>query len=131
MIEGLSQKRTKRVTDASENAIQKSIIEWMRATNAHKKGWLFYHIPNGGSGQTTGQKIHNWKMGVLGGVADIGITSPTSRSMYIEVKTPSGKLEPHQKGFKEHCDKYKIRCETARSLDDAILILNAWGFPNG
>lgn len=127
MIEGLSQRTPKRLTDATENQVQRSIIKYMRATRALKLGWTFHSIPNGGKGRN---QINANLMGELSGAGDLAIIGPDQRIHYMEVKTQSGLLGPYQEDFQRHCARVGLDYEVARNLDDAILILNAWGFPS-
>jgi hypothetical protein len=124
----LSKKRTYRKgIDPTENQIQMAIIDYLRTAQAHKQGWTFYAVPNDGRGGKA-HKIHAWKMGQLSGVGDVYLNDPQGYSMYIEVKRCDGIQSKHQIEFQKHCETKGIPYEIARSLDDAKIILDNWGF---
>lgn len=111
----------------SEAQIQKSIIAMMRQTNAHKRGWTFFHCPNDGR-LGKGYRIHAYAMGQLSGVPDIVLSGPDGRTRFMEVKTAKGKLSEHQEGFRLHCVRWGIPWSLVRSLSDATAVLGDWGF---
>lgn len=113
----------------SESAIQKSIIAMMRKTNAHRRGWTFFHCPNDGR-NGKGYRIHAYQMGQLAGVPDIVIAGPDGLIRFIEVKAAKGRLSEHQEGFRLHCERYGLPWALVRSCGDAIDVLEGWGFFN-
>ena len=48
---------------------------------------------------------------------------PTSRVVYIEVKTPNGKLSPVQEAFQEQCVKDRIDYWVVHDVDELIKLL--------
>ena len=61
------------------------------------------------------------------GVPDFAFTLPDGRSAYMEVKTPKGKLNPHQKAFRQRCWDNNVPYALVTNDDDAMAILYEWG----
>jgi len=58
------------------------------------------------------------------GFADLMYFGKDGTVAFIEVKTPTGKVKPEQLVFLEMMSNYGHRCGVARSVQDAINIVN-------
>lgn len=62
--------------------------------------------------------------GLPKGFSDLsGVRKSDGRAVYIEVKTPSGRVSPEQSNFIEQMQKYHALAGVARSVEDAIKII--------
>jgi hypothetical protein len=117
-----------------ESQMQRNLIRWWsiacRGFGIHE--WMLFSIPNGGGG---GEKRGYWLRleGARRGPPDLvltvprakwgGITDPRNHSfagLFLELKTPTGRLSPEQKIFHEHLTKNGYRVAVCRSLDEAV-----------
>jgi hypothetical protein len=102
----------------SEDKIQSDCYLWFHNTQVRLRCLLF-HIPNGGKrGEREANKFR--AMGVVAGIPDLFLSIPTEthHGLYIEMKTPTGKLSPEQKEvhIKLVSEGYKVII--CRSLED-------------
>jgi hypothetical protein len=71
------------------------------------------------------------------GIADILIIAqpdrgnPQGKVIFLEVKTPKGRLSDSQVQFKAQCDKFCIPYEVARSPEDARVVLRKYNIIGG
>lgn len=62
--------------------------------------------------------------GLPKGYSDLcGVRKSDGRAVYIEVKTPTGKVRPEQENFIEQMRKYHALAGIARSVEDALEIV--------
>jgi len=108
----------------SERLIQSAIfahIAWRK-----NPGWLFWHVPNEGKRSPwVGADLK--RQGLLPGVGDVSIVSPTGRYHEIEVKAPGGRVTQAQQTRQEQLKASGVICATAYGLDAALAILEDWG----
>lgn len=108
-----------------ESNSQVQFVHYLRI--AHPKV-LFFSIPNGTliAGDPK-KRAMRWsilkKEGALAGTADLFIALPNQAfsGLFMEFKTPKGRLEPTQKEFATRCVESGYSHVVARSCDDAIL----------
>ena len=99
----------------SEHVIQCQAIQWIRQHTPY----VCYAIPNGGSrGRRQGAALK--AEGVLAGIPDLCIPA---LSLFIEMKTPTGKLSPVQKAMHERLRHDCQIVEVCRSVDDVIRVV--------
>jgi len=55
------------------------------------------------------------------GLPDLLVFIP--EMIFLEVKTPTGKLSPNQKDFQQFCDKARVPYHVVRSIDDVQQII--------
>ena len=66
---------------------------------------------------------HNLQgLGCYWGVPD-RIMHLNGQIVYLEIKTPKGKLSPHQEEFQAQCEADKVPYFVVRSLEEVITIL--------
>ena len=93
-------------TVLNEVQLQSQIVELLQ-----RAGW-FAFVVSRPDRRTTAKK----------GLPDIW-ASRKSRSMWIEVKLPKGKLSPDQEQFRDECLRQGVEWHEARSVDDVMKIL--------
>lgn len=99
----------------SEHVIQCQAIQWIRQNTPY----VCYAIPNGGSrGRRQGAALK--AEGVLAGIPDIHIPA---LALFIEMKTPVGKVSPIQKEMHGRLRKDGQTVEVCRSVDDVIRVV--------
>lgn len=106
----------------SEHVIQCQAIQWIRQNTPY----VCYAIPNGGSrGRRQGAALK--AEGVLAGIPDIHIPA---LALFIEMKTPVGKVSPVQKEMHERLRADGQTVEVCRSVDDVMRVVMIQMAPN-
>jgi hypothetical protein len=95
-----------------EDRIQQEIIVWFR--NIYRVG-IIAHVPNENQ-----HRLIN--IGVLPGFADLIVLLPNARTLFIEVKTPTGKQSPRQAKFEAEVIALGFEYYVVRTLDEFIRI---------
>lgn len=114
-----------------EDDLQEATARWCRL-QIHKDV-LYWHTPNGG--RRTPQEAARFKaFGVLPGVPDwIFIWSAEHDSpasiLFIELKSPVGRLSDEQRLFKGACGEMLIPYKVCKSLDEFMTAVRAAGVP--
>ena len=117
-------KRNRKPRDYSEHRLQKAVVQFMK--RAAKPGAFCFACPNG----MVSDHVSVARMkdaGLFPGVADLVVILPSKEAAFLELKTPTGRLQPSQKDFKTLCARYDLKYAIARSLDEAIEVLTKWG----
>jgi hypothetical protein len=107
-----------------EAAIQRAVFEHI----AYRKrpGWQFWATPNAAR-RSPRQGAELKRQGMLAGVGDISVVSPTGHYHELELKTAIGRLSPAQRERQEQLRAAGVTVETAYGLDAALAFLEAWG----
>ena len=100
----------------TEHEHQREFVRWWRQSGRP----TIFPIPNGGH-RSKAQACRLKAEGVLAGVLDL--FCPAER-MWIEFKTPTGRLSPVQKAFAEDVESCGYRVIVAYGFDDAIAQAN-------
>jgi len=119
----LRSKIVKQKRNNEEHKIQCAIIDWARLAERSYPGLELLHaIPNGGARDVvTGAMLK--REGVLRGVPDLFLPVPYSSGysgLYIEVKTPRGKLTNEQTAFMGKARAQGYATRVVRSAQDGI-----------
>lgn len=117
-------KRNRKPRDYSEHRLQKAVVQFMK--RAAKPGAFCFACPNG----MVSDHVSVARMkdaGLFPGVADLVVVLPSREVAFLELKTPTGRLQPSQKDFKSLCARYDIKYAIARTIDEAIEVLVKWG----
>ena len=86
---------------------------------------LWWHTPNGEKrDQRTAAKLR--AMGVLPGVADFLFIMPNGQAAFLELKSATGALSGDQEQFRFRVRQNGCGYATARTLDEAVVILERW-----
>lgn len=110
-------------SNASEAQIQAAIVAWIRQC---APAALVFAIPNGGWRTPREAALLKWT-GVMAGIPDLCVVSPTGRVFFIEVKTLRGALAPDQVRIAFQLGTMGIRCFVARSIDETREIFRVMG----
>lgn len=86
----------------------------------------FTTVPAGGGGLVRGKILKG--LGLKIGVPDV-LVCYQGIAHFIEIKTRTGRVAPEQKAC--HADLVAAGCKVgvARSIDDVVSLLTAWGIP--
>src|SRR3954464_8578713 len=89
--------------------------------------WIWTHFPAGElRSKATGARLK--RMGLRAGVADYLFISPaTGQAYFLELKRGNGPLSEAQAEFRDWCHAHRVPWHCARSYDDAIATVTAWG----
>lgn len=104
----------------SEHEIQSSFVQWFRLQHPE---YVIFAIPNG-TRCSIGTARKMVKEGALAGVPDIFIAAPTNKAygLFLEFKTPTGKLSEKQKEIGARLVYRGYAVVTVRSFDDAVSV---------
>lgn len=117
MVISFPTKKTRKYIEASH---QKAFFAWL----SFKYPWardITFAIPNGGK-RIAAEAAHLKAQGVTAGVPDIfcGLARAEKNGLFIEFKSPKGKLTVKQKGFIEKIEAQGYCVAICYSIDDAI-----------
>ena len=88
--------------------------------------WWWAHYPAGEARSAiTGARLK--RMGTKAGVSDYLFCSPDGRLHCLEMKRRRGRLSLAQEDFANWCHEHGVPHAVARSFDEAIATLTAWG----
>ena len=110
-----------------EADIQRAIVSFLRAVLP--KGSIVHHAVNEvASGRHTGhmRQAILVGMGVHPGFTDLVVISQ-GQVVFLEVKSPSGRLRPAQEAFRDDVIKQGFGWALVRSMDDALAALRKHG----
>lgn len=108
-----------------EADLQKAVIRFLKVAAPRL---LVFHPANGGTRNV--REAGNLKaQGVLPGVADLVFALPDGRMACIELKTPTGRVQPSQHQFADLCANYSTTIPYAicRSIEEVASTLRGWG----
>ncbi len=122
-----------------ETLIQYNIVAALRVLQAR---WppppvpplVFWHTRNEGK-RTDAQRSHDWRMGLLPGVADLTIATPPPafpgryRGCWLELKAPKGRARKAQLELRAQMDALLWATAMTPDEDSAFGQLWTWGFP--
>lgn len=113
----LRKKRT--VKNRPEQELQKSCVIWLEMQRRVGK-LTYFHVPNGGKRS----KREAWilkGLGVRAGVPDLVIGFPGGRTLYVELKAPTGSsVSQAQKEFHEELTRMGFVVNIVRTLDQLM-----------
>jgi len=107
-----------------ESNLQSACVQWFRLQYPQH---TIFAIPNGGNrSAATGAMIK--REGVLAGVADLFVMFPSGgyHGLFIEMKTPTGKVQESQKVFAEQAFRNRYLYMVIRSVDDFMAVVKAY-----
>lgn len=102
-----------------EQVIIKAVMDYL-ALFPHK--WLALRFDSVGIYDPT-RKRYRLNMSRLRGVSDIILFTETGRVLFLEVKTPKGKLTENQKGFAEKVTNLGYRYCVVTSVEEVQELL--------
>jgi len=107
-------------TSHPEHALQCACVRWFRL--AHRPlAPLLFAVPNGGR-RDPREAARMKAEGVVAGVADLILLVPRRgrAALCIEMKSPTGRQSPAQRGWQEAAERAGNAYATVRSLDAFI-----------
>lgn len=108
------------IANVSETQIQQSYFTWKRTFLGDKYHWI-YAIPNGAK-RSYASARRVIAEGVTAGVGDVFVQYARQgfHGMFLEFKTPKGRMSEHQKKHQQHCQKENYKYVVVRSLEEAV-----------
>jgi hypothetical protein len=107
-----------------ESKIQQDIVVWFRnkyCLKHHSPRMAIFSVPN-----EAGYKNRNFKLtGMMSGVSDLIVLIP-DKTLFIELKTATGKQSPKQKEFEETVKMLNMDYHLIRSLDQFKKIISEY-----
>ena len=89
-------------------------------------GWMWSHFPAGEArDEQTGAKLK--RMGLKRGWSDFVLIAPDGRHHWMELKRGKASLRVEQEAFAQQLLQRGVPWKVARSFDEAIAVLTAWG----
>ncbi len=109
------------MTDATENQVHEAVVEYLTL-----RKYLFWHVPNESKSHISWRRKLA-RMGTLPGVPDISLILPGGQAAFMEIKSPTGRLSPAQRAFRDAATKLGAKWSVVRSVGDAATALELWG----
>ncbi|WP_028164082.1 VRR-NUC domain-containing protein [Bradyrhizobium elkanii] len=110
----------------SEHQLQVRVLEILAYT---KRPEIFvFAIPNQ-SNRHIRNAVRMKAEGLRSGIADLCILFPRDEGSvaWLELKKRGGSLTDEQKGFRAICQRLGIRWAVAKSVEEALAVLQGWG----
>lgn len=104
----------KRALYSEEARIQIGIVQYLQMSKYH-----VFSVPNGINIPTSGSRDLYSRMGLLSGVSDLCVMLPEGKTLWVEVKTPTGRQSETQKAFQKRAGELGHSYCIWRSIDDA------------
>lgn len=114
--------KPKKVQRHQESDIQIACVNWFKL---QYRRYVIFAVPNGG---TRDKKEMIWMLreGILPGAADLVICGDRGKILFVEMKTKTGKQNPHQKEFEAKVSELGFQYVVCRSLEDFMKTVNEW-----
>jgi len=106
----------------TEAKIQYQICEYLQLRRLY-----FFSIANEAAGRSRIAQMQLVSMGLRAGVADLEVWLPDGVTLYLEVKTATGRQSPRQKKFQERCEQHGRAYHIVRSVEDVERVLAECG----
>lgn len=107
-----------------ESNLQKGCVKWFRLQYPKYKKALF-SVPNGGT-RNPREAASLKEEGIVAGVSDLILAIPTkgNHGLFIEMKTPKGRVSKEQKEFLSLMSALGYRVEVVRTFEGFVSIVN-------
>jgi VRR-NUC domain len=109
-----------------EDRLQKQIVDYLNAVLVAPA--FVAAIPNA-SRRTAAGRAGNAVPGLKKGMPDLVVAAPLKRTLWLEVKTPTGRMSAEQKEVQAVLRDMSHAHEVVRSIEDVKRALIAWGVP--
>lgn len=106
----------------AEEQLQQAVVKYLKVVLL-PSGSMFFHIPNQRGTRTLAEMVALKSLGVIPGVADLGLIVRGGMIIFIELKTAKGRLTSAQKAFKQRCDDFNVPYHVCRSIDEVGAVL--------
>jgi len=120
-------KSTRKKPVDREGPVQIEIVNWLRSVLPD--GCLVHHVKNEikrGGGTYAREQAKAKRMGLIPGWPDLIICTYVG-VYFLEVKSPTGKVQPHQKAVHADLRRLGLKCAVVRSVADTREFLHLWG----
>jgi len=108
----------------TEHRLQTLVLEALQLRAAKDAFW--FAVPNAGK-RSFAVATRMRKEGMQAGVADLCVMLSGGRTIWLELKAGKGRQSPAQKHFQDICNRLNHVYILARSFDEAIENLKAFG----
>jgi len=107
-----------------ESEMQQAVIEWAAHSKHSEILQYLHHSPNGGA-RSNAEGARFKREGVRAGFPDLqlNIARHGYNGLFIEMKTPKGKVDKRQKDWHEFLKRNGNRVHVCRSVESAIEVL--------
>jgi hypothetical protein len=102
--------------EKTENKIQQEMFIWFNNTYTINGLGLFASIPN--DSKDAKEQMRKKATGMKVGHSDFNIYLPNGKTLFFEVKTPTGRQSEHQKRFELEVNNLGFKYFLVRSLDE-------------
>lgn len=103
-----------------EDRLQKEIMRIYKML--YKKDCLLFAVPNGGSRNAV-EAVKLKETGTLSGVSDLILLAKSSRAIFIEVKSSTGRQSPTQKEFEARVNELGFEYFLIKSTKEFIELI--------
>lgn len=111
--------------DATEAQILKACMQYLRH---HPRVALVYRVNSGTFGaQNRDGSTRYIRANTQRGMTDIAGTMSDGRALYVEIKSRTGRVQPHQEAFLLAAQKAGAIAGVVRSVDDLVALLDTAG----
>jgi len=100
-----------------EDLLQQKCIIWFKNNYQMNEKGLIYSVPNGGSRNIVEAKKLK-ATGTMAGVADLTILLPNGKTIFVELKTETGKQSEVQKIFESKVVNLNFDYYLIRSIEE-------------
>lgn len=107
-----------------ESKIQRACVGWFRMQFPQ---YIIFAVPNGGSRNAI-EAANLKREGALAGVADLIILADNGRTLFVEMKTASGRQSTYQKQFEKDVTRLGFTYKVVRSFAEFESVVNKWIF---
>ena len=112
--------------DKTEAKIQQEIVIWFNNTYClkfHDPQYCIFSVPN--DSESKEETMRKKATGLKAGVSDLIVLLP-GKTLFIEVKTPTGTQSESQKEFQSHVERLGFKYFLVRNLEEfqQIMFLN-------
>lgn len=117
--------RTRTRRSYPEANLQIAVVQHLRLRGTPG---LIYFAPCNEGKRSVREAVWLKQKGMLPGIADLVIIARGQPVSFLELKARGGKQSPEQIAFEAYCAEVGARYAVVDNIDDALRVLEAWGF---
>ena len=107
----------------TELQIQHKIVMWLQS-----QGIYAFSVSNESAGRSVVMQMQLVSAGLRKGVSDLVLLFPGGKTVFLEIKTPTGKQSKAQEHFQRRVEELGFKYAIARSLQDVVELLDLLGY---